>query len=98
MKRIEEIYETTVVEKDEHRKSRNYKSLSPKMKDAVDELFKKTTNEAGEEVMENAIGRELISRLGSEEAAILKITQAKDMLRKEYNKFKVNRKKQNKEK
>ena len=41
MKRIEEIYETTVVEKDEHRKSRNYKSLSPKMKDAVDELFKK---------------------------------------------------------
>ena len=41
MKRIEEIYETTVVEKDEHRKSRNYKSLSPKMEDAVDELFKK---------------------------------------------------------
>ena len=41
MKRIEEIYETTVVEKDEHIKSRNYKSLSPKMKDAVDELFKK---------------------------------------------------------
>ena len=49
---------------------------------AVEELFKKTTNEAGEEVMENQIGRELISRLGSEEAAILKITQAKDMLRK----------------
>ena len=49
---------------------------------AVEQLFKKTTNEAGEEVMENAIGRELISRLGSEEAAIQKITQAKDMLKK----------------
>ena len=41
MKRIEEIYESTVVEKDEHRKSQQYKRLSPKMKDAVDDLFKK---------------------------------------------------------
>ena len=41
MKRIEEIYESTVVERDEHKKSKQYKRLSPKMKDAVDELFKK---------------------------------------------------------
>ena len=41
MKRIEEIYESTVVERDEHRKSKQYKRLSPKMKDAVDDLFKK---------------------------------------------------------
>ena len=31
----------TVVEKDEHRKSKQYKKLSPKMKDAVDAIFKK---------------------------------------------------------
>ena len=31
----------TVIEKDEHKKSRQYKRLSPKMKDAVDDLFKK---------------------------------------------------------
>ena len=41
MKRIEEIYESTVVEKGEHRKSREYKKLSPKMKDAIDSIFKK---------------------------------------------------------
>ena len=41
MKRIEEIYESTVVEKDEHRKSKEYKKLSPKMKDAIDSVFKK---------------------------------------------------------
>ena len=41
MKRIEEIYSSTVVEKDEHKKSKEYKRLSPKMKDAVDEIFKK---------------------------------------------------------
>ena len=39
MKRIEEIYESTVVEKDEHRKSKLYKKLSPKLKDAVDDIF-----------------------------------------------------------
>ena len=31
----------TILEKDEHRKSKEYKKLSPKMKDAVDEIFKK---------------------------------------------------------
>ena len=41
MKRIEEIYESTVVEKDEHRKSKEYKKLSPRMKDAVDFIFGK---------------------------------------------------------
>ena len=40
MKKIEEIYESTVVEKDEHRKSKEYKKLSPKMKDAIDFIFK----------------------------------------------------------
>ena len=39
MKRIEEIYESTVVEKDEHRKSKEYKKLSPRMKDAVNFIF-----------------------------------------------------------
>ena len=41
MKRIEDIYESTVVERDEHKKSKQYKRLSPKMKDAIDDLFKK---------------------------------------------------------
>ena len=34
------IYES-VLDKDEHKKSRAYKKLSPKMKGAVDEIFKK---------------------------------------------------------
>ena len=41
MKRIEEVYESTVVERDEHKKSKQYRRLSPKMKDAVDDLLKK---------------------------------------------------------
>ena len=41
LKRIEEIYESTVVEKDEHKRSVQYKKLSPKMKKAVDGIFKK---------------------------------------------------------
>tara|TARA_B110000196_G_C20635453_1_gene426015 strand:- start:278 stop:526 length:249 start_codon:yes stop_codon:yes gene_type:complete len=48
MKRIEEIYESTVVEKDEHRKSKEYKKLSPKMKDAVDSIFKKMDSKPSE--------------------------------------------------
>ena len=32
---------TSVAEKDEHKKSKEYKKLSPKMRDAVDEIFKK---------------------------------------------------------
>ena len=32
---------TPVVEKDEHKKSKEYKKPSPKMKDAVDDIFKK---------------------------------------------------------
>ena len=38
--RFETIYED-LVEKDEHKKSTEYKKLSPKMKDAVDEIFRK---------------------------------------------------------
>ena len=41
MKKIEEIYKSAVVEKNEHRKSKEYKKLSPKMKDAIDSIFKK---------------------------------------------------------
>ena len=37
---FEGVY-TSVIEKDEHKKSKQYKRLSPKMKDAVDDLFKK---------------------------------------------------------
>ena len=36
---LEEIYSSTVLEKDEHKKSRQYKKLSPKMKNAVDQIF-----------------------------------------------------------
>ena len=32
---------TPVVEKDEHKKSKEYKKLSPKMRNAVDDIFKK---------------------------------------------------------
>ena len=32
---------STVLEKDEHKKSKEYKQLSPKMRKAVDEIFKK---------------------------------------------------------
>ena len=37
---FEGIY-NTVIEKDEHKKSRQYKKLSPKMRDAVDSIFQK---------------------------------------------------------
>ena len=40
MKKIEEVYNSTVVEKDEHKKSKEYKKVSPKMKDAIDEIFR----------------------------------------------------------
>jgi len=39
MIRLEELY-LSVNEKEEHKKSRQYKKLSPKMKDAVDQIFK----------------------------------------------------------
>ena len=35
---FEGVYKS-VIEKDEHKKSRQYKKLSPKMKDAVDQIF-----------------------------------------------------------
>ena len=38
--RFDSLYES-LVEKDEHKKSKEYKKLSPKMKDAVDQIFKK---------------------------------------------------------
>ena len=39
-KKFDQVY-VTVLEKDEHRKSKEYKKLSPKMKNAVDDIFKK---------------------------------------------------------
>ena len=36
--RFDNLYES-LVEKDEHKKSKEYKRLSPKMKDAVDQIF-----------------------------------------------------------
>ena len=39
-KKFDEIY-IPFFEKDEHRKSKEYKKLSPKMRKAVDDLFKK---------------------------------------------------------
>jgi hypothetical protein len=38
-KKFENVY-LSVVEKDEHKKSKTYKKLSPKMKNAVDQIFK----------------------------------------------------------
>ena len=38
--RFDNLYES-LVEKDEHKKSAEYKKLSPKMKNAVDQIFKK---------------------------------------------------------
>jgi AraC-like DNA-binding protein len=32
---------TSVIEKDEHKKSKEYKKLSPKMRDAIDIIFQK---------------------------------------------------------
>ena len=40
MRKFDSFY-TPVMEKDEHKKSRLYKKLSPKMRDAVDDIFKK---------------------------------------------------------
>ena len=40
MKQFNSLY-TSLPEKDEHKKSKQYKKLSPKMKDAVDDIFGK---------------------------------------------------------
>ena len=40
MKQFDKFY-TSLPEKDEHKKSKQYKKLSPKMKDAVDDIFGK---------------------------------------------------------
>ena len=40
MKQVNSLY-TSLPEKDEHKISKEYKKLSPKMKDAVDDIFKK---------------------------------------------------------
>ena len=39
MRTLEELYSSTVVEREEHKKSKEYKKLSPKMKEAVDQVF-----------------------------------------------------------
>jgi len=40
MKQFNSLY-TSLPEKDEHKKSKEYKKLSPKMKEAVDDIFNK---------------------------------------------------------
>ena len=40
MKQFNSLY-TSLPEKDEHKKSKEYKNLSPKMKEAVDDIFSK---------------------------------------------------------
>jgi hypothetical protein len=40
LKRIEEVYQTTVFERDEHKTTKEYRKLSPKMRKAVDSIFK----------------------------------------------------------
>ncbi len=40
MKQFNSFY-TSLPEKDEHKKSKEYKKLSPKMRDAVDDIFAK---------------------------------------------------------
>ena len=40
MKQFNSLY-TSLPEKDEHKKSKQYKKLSPKMKEAVDDIFSK---------------------------------------------------------
>ena len=39
-RKFDEIY-SSVIEKDEHKTTREYKRLSPKMKKAVDDIFRK---------------------------------------------------------
>ena len=41
MKQQFNSFYTSLPEKDEHKKSKEYKKLSPKMKDAVDDIFTK---------------------------------------------------------
>ena len=41
MPRKFDSFYTPVLEKDEHKKSKEYKKLSPKMRDAVDDIFGK---------------------------------------------------------
>ena len=38
MKRFDNLY-STLIEKDEHKKSKEYKRLTPKMKNAIDYIF-----------------------------------------------------------
>ena len=40
MKQFNSLY-TSLPEKDEHKKSKGYKKLSPKMKEAIDDIFSK---------------------------------------------------------
>ena len=40
MRKFDDFYTQAVLEKDEHKKSKEYKKLSPKMKNAVDDIFK----------------------------------------------------------
>ena len=40
LKKLDEVYQTTVFERSEHKTSKEYKKLSPKMRKTVDSIFK----------------------------------------------------------
>ena len=46
-------YYTSITEKDDHKKSKEYKKLSPKMKNAVDEIFKLMDTTKGLNILNN---------------------------------------------
>ena len=46
-------YYTSIAEKDDHKKSKEYKKLTPKMKNAVDEIFKLMDTTKGLNILNN---------------------------------------------
>lgn len=46
-------YYTSITEKDDHKKSKEYKKLTPKMKNAVDEIFKLMDTTKGLNILNN---------------------------------------------
>jgi len=46
-------YYTSITEKDDHKKSKEYKKLTPKIKNAVDEIFKLMDTTKGLNILNN---------------------------------------------
>jgi hypothetical protein len=47
LKKLDEVYQTTVFEKDEHKTSQEYKKLSPKMRKAVEKTIREVSKKFG---------------------------------------------------